>query len=184
MEGREPQSRGPIVVLLDESSSMRDAGKDIWSKAVCLALLSTATRQRRAWHLVVFNGAIVREISIPAGKATATDIQKALDHGCSGGTDFDAPVLRAVEIIRTSPTMKQADVVIITDGEDTPEPATIEAVRSITRTEGVSWFCVGVGPYADEGLQSLSPISTSMVRIRDLEDAEPVVPIINLERAS
>jgi uncharacterized protein with von Willebrand factor type A (vWA) domain len=184
MTGREPQARGPIVVLLDESGSMREAGKDIWSKAVCLALLSTATRQRRAWHLIAFNGAIVREVSIPAGHATVTEIQSALDHGCRGGTDFDAPVLRAVEIIRKSPTMKQADVVVITDGEDNPEPATIEAARSITRIEGVSWFCVGVGPDADVGLQSLAPIATSLVRVLDLDDAEPVVPLINLERAT
>jgi hypothetical protein len=43
---------------------MRESGKDIWSKAVTLALLSTATRQRRSWHLVAFNGAIVREVAI------------------------------------------------------------------------------------------------------------------------
>jgi Mg-chelatase subunit ChlD len=182
MEGREPQSRGPIVVLLDESGSMREADKDVWSKAVALALLSTATKQKRAWHMVAFNGAITREVTIPAGKATANDIQKALDHGCSGGTDFDAPVLRAVEIIRESPTMKQADVVVITDGEDDPEPATIETVRSITRSEGVSWFCIGVGPDANAGLQSLAPIATSMVRVRDTDDPEPIIPIINLER--
>jgi uncharacterized protein with von Willebrand factor type A (vWA) domain len=182
MEGREPQSRGPIVVLLDESGSMREAGKDIWSKAVTLALLSTATRQRRSWHLVAFNGAIIRELTIPAGHATAADIQAALDHGCGGGTDFDAPVIRAAELIRTSPTMKQADVVIITDGEDALDPTTIEHARALTKNEGVSWFCVGVGPDAEAGLQSLAPIATSKVRVRDVEDAEPIIRIINLER--
>ena len=182
MTGREPQARGPVVVLLDESGSMREAGKDIWSKAVALALLSTATRQRRAWHLVAFNGAIVREVAIAAGKASAADIQQALDHGCSGGTDFDAPVLRAVDLIRTSPIMRQADVLIITDGEDELEPATVEAARALTTREGVSWFCVGVGPDAEAGLLSLSPIATSVVCVRDTDDTDPVVPIINLDK--
>jgi Mg-chelatase subunit ChlD len=183
MTGREPQARGPIVVLLDESGSMREAGKDIWSKAVCLALLATATRQRRSWSLVGFNGAIVREHAIAAGKATAADIQHALDHGCRGGTDFDAPVLRAVDIIRTSRVMKKADVVLITDGEDALEPTTIEAAQSITRSEGVSWFCVGVGPDAEAGLKSLAPIATSMVRVRTTEDADDLIaPVINLDR--
>ena len=134
MQGREPQARGPIVILLDESGSMREAGKDIWSKAVCLALLATATRQRRAWHLVAFNGAIIRDLTIPAGKATAADIQAALDHGCSGGTDFDAPVISAAELIRTSATMKQADVVIITDGEDELEPPSSTSTRRSSST--------------------------------------------------
>jgi uncharacterized protein with von Willebrand factor type A (vWA) domain len=183
MTGREPQGMGPIVVLLDESSSMREAAKDIWSKAVALALLSTATKQRRAWHLVAFNGAIVREVEIPAGQATPHDICRALDHAASGGTDFDAPVLRAVEIIQQSPTMKQADVIVITDGEDSVGPETIEAANRLTRAEGVSWFCIGVGPDAELGLQSLASIATSMVRVRNPEDADELVaPVINLEK--
>lgn len=184
MEGREPLSRGPIVVLLDESSSMREYGKDIWSKAVALALMSTATKQKRAWHLVAFNGGITREVEIPAGKATAADICRALDHRCSGGTDFNAPVLRAVELIRSAKTMKQADVVMITDGEDSLQPATIEAATSLTKTEGVSFVCVCVGPDAEMGLQSLAPVATSMVRVRNTEDPEPIIPIINLDTTS
>jgi hypothetical protein len=181
MQGREPQAKGPVVILLDGSSSMREAAKDVWSKAVALALLSTATKQKRAWHLVEFNGAIVREVEIPAGKATSADIAAALDHRCSGGTDFNAPVLRAVELIRSAKTMKQADVVIITDGEDSVTPETIEAATSLTKTEGVSWFCVGVGPDAEMGLQSLAPIATSMVRVRNTDDADDMIaPAINL----
>jgi hypothetical protein len=184
MSGREPQSRGPIIVLLDESSSMRESGKDIWSKAVCLALLGTATRQRRAWHLVAFNGDIVREVAVPAGRATPADLQRALDHRCEGGTDFSRPVLRAIDLVRTSATMKQADVVIITDGEDSLSPAAVSAATDLTRRVGVSWFAVGVGPGATQGLQSLAAIATSLVCVRDTDDAELVVPVINLERES
>lgn len=180
MKGREPQARGPIVVLLDESSSMREAGKDIWSKAVCLALLSTATKQKRAWHLVAFNGRIRRLVEIAAGRATAVDIQAALDHRCAGGTDFDKPIQSAVEIIKTSPTMRRADVVIITDGESDLAPETIDAATSLTKTEGVSWFAVGVGPEAELYLRCLEPIATSMVVVKDKGDSEHIVPVINL----
>lgn len=181
MRGKEPQARGPIVVLLDESSSMRDGGKDVWSKAVALALLSTATKQKRAFHLVAFNGAIVREVSIAAGKATPADISRALDHRCAGGTDFDAPVLHAIEVIKSSPTMKQADVVVITDGEDELEQASIDAAAALTLSEGVSWFCIGVGPHAEAGLQNLAAIATSMVRVNNTVDADDLIaPVINL----
>jgi len=180
MTGREPLSRGPVLVLLDESGSMRSGGKDIWAKAVCLALLSTATKQKRDWHLVSFNGAIVRETTIPVRQASVDLIQRALDQRCHGGTNFDAPVLRAVEVIGTAKSMKRADVVIITDGESHLEPNTIEAATALTRTEGVSWFCVGVGPDADTELVSLAPVATKMVRVRDTSDAEPIVPVINL----
>jgi len=184
MTGKEPQQRGPIVVLLDESSSMRQGGKDIWSKAVCMALLSTSTKQRRAWCLVAFNGAIVREVNVAPSKGTAADVQAALDHRCAGGTDFDAPVLRAVEIIRTSKTMKQADVVIITDGEDDLSAETVSAATLLTKTEGVSWFVVAVGAGAGESsFASLSPIATSMAHVSHLDDVACAIDVINLERS-
>jgi len=181
MTGREPLSRGPIVVLLDESSSMREHARDIWSKAVCLALLSTATRQKRSWHLVAFNTTIRREIAISRGKATTEKIQEALDHRCSGGTDFDSPVLRAVNIIRTSQIMRQADVVIITDGQDALSQKTIDKANALTKTEGVSWYVIGVGPTACDCISSLGPIATSVVRVRQTDETALVVPIINLE---
>lgn len=185
MRGREPQAKGPVVVLLDESASMRNSAKDIWSKAVALALLSTATKQKRAFHLVAFNGGIVRDVSIAAGKATPADIAHALDHRCGGGTDFDAPILRGIELIQTAPTMKQADVVIITDGEDSLDPPTVEAATTLTQQEGVSFFCIGVGPDAELGLQSLGAIATSMLRIRNTDDADELVaPVINLQKGS
>ena len=105
-----------------------------------------------------------------------------MDRCAAGGTNFDRPVLRAIEVIQTSRTMKKADVVIITDGEADLEPDTIETATTLTRNEGVSWFAVGVGPDADTELASLAPIATSMVRIRDTDDPEPVMPVINLEQ--
>ena len=77
--------------------------------------------------------------------------------------------------------MKRADVVIITDGEDELEPETVEAATILTRTEGVSWFAVGVGPEAQSYIRYLEPIATSMVVVRDTDDPEPIVPVINLD---
>jgi uncharacterized protein with von Willebrand factor type A (vWA) domain len=102
MIGREPLGRGPVIVLLDESSSMRDASKDIWSKAVALALLSTATKEKRNFHLVAFSARLRRDVSLEPGKTTLEDIAKALDYPCAGGTDFDLPLQRAAELLRVS----------------------------------------------------------------------------------
>ncbi len=183
MTGREPQAKGPIVVLLDESGSMRRDGKDVWSKAVALALLSTATRQNRSWHLVGFNGAITREVSIPAGRGALADIVQALDCRCKGGTNFDKPVTRAVKLIRESVTMRQADVVVVTDGKATLEEGTVEGARGLTRIEGVSFFVVGVGSSGGACCAaSLGSISTSVVQVARLDEYVVIVPVVNLER--
>ena len=80
--------------------------------------------------------------------------------------------------------MSQADVVVITDGEDSLDPPTVDLANALTRTEGVSWFVVGVGPSADQCLQSLAPIATSMVQVRNTGEPDPVIPVINLEHPS
>lgn len=184
MKGQEPQARGPIVVLLDESASMNAADqRNVWSKAVCLALLSTATRQKRAWHLVAFNTGIRREVAVPVGKATPALIAEALDTRCAGGTNFDLPVLRAVEIIRGSKSMKRADVVVITDGESDMDPPTVEAAKKLTKEQGVSWFVVGVGADAESGVRALARIATSSVAVHDTNGKQdPIVPVLNLQQ--
>jgi len=185
MTGREPQARGPICVLLDESASMRSDGNDVWSKAVALALLSTATKQRRAFHMIAFNAGIRREVGIEPGKATPADITRALDERCAGGTDFDGPILRAVEVIHTSRTMKNADVVVITDGQDELDDEVIEAATELTRTEGVSWFVVGVGDNAAEVCSaSLGSIATDLYAVKRTDETDLVAPVINLERGA
>ena len=181
MTGREPMGKGPVVVLLDESSSMRADGRDIWSKAVALALLSTATKEKRPWHLVAFNAGIRREVAIEAGNATVADVSGALDYACRGGTNFDIPVSRACGIIRTSRTMRRADVVMITDGEEVLGEAAVEEANELTQVEGVSWFVVGVGVGAAVS-KSLAPIATEIFTVKQLTEASTAAPIVNLER--
>ncbi|MCU0664950.1 MAG: VWA domain-containing protein [Myxococcota bacterium] len=187
MIGREPLSRGPVIVLLDESSSMRDEGKDIWSKAVALALLSTATKEKRHFYLVAFSASLRREVSIEPGKATLDDIAKALDSPCAGGTDFDLPLQRAAELLRTSPKLRNADVILITDGEAGLAPETVATCRGLTKAEGVSWWIVGIGSQAASTCtQTLAPIATTVVAIADTRDSDdliaPVIALGEIER--
>jgi uncharacterized protein with von Willebrand factor type A (vWA) domain len=71
---------------------MRDESKDVWSKAVALTLLSTATKEQRVFHLIAFNGNLRREVSFKPGKTTLADLERALDGDCAGGTNFVLPL--------------------------------------------------------------------------------------------
>ena len=78
--------------------------------------------------------------------------------------------------------MKASDVIVITDGEDDLEPETIDAAVQLTKTEGVSWFVVGVGSFGVKNcVASLGPIATSMVVVGRTDETDPVLPVINLE---
>ena len=54
MEGREPQGRGPIVVMLDESGSMH-GDPHLWARAIGLACIGQAAQQKREVTIIGFD---------------------------------------------------------------------------------------------------------------------------------
>jgi uncharacterized protein with von Willebrand factor type A (vWA) domain len=180
MQGEQPEKRGPIVLLADESASMGN-GREVWAKALAMAVLSTATKQKRAWHLVGFNYQITHETAIEPGQATIADVNNALCRQPSGGTNFDAPLIRACEILQSSATMNKADVIFITDGEDDLSETTIKRVNALKQSDGVNVYVLGVGRQAQ--LQNLAPIASETYQVNSLstDENEMIAPVINLD---
>lgn len=144
LRAEKTETRGPIVVLQDLSSSMR-GDRDIWAKAVALALLSTATEQKRSWTLIGFEAEIKHEDTVEAGEATPRQIEAILSHAPRGGTEFDPPLKRAVEIIKESASFKKADIILITDGEAELSAEVASQVKDLVDNAGLSLYLIGIG---------------------------------------
>lgn len=107
-----PQERGPVICCVDVSGSM--AGKKYeWAKAVALALLRVARRERRPFTGILFDAAVhgIFRLS-PGGEPAEVERFAALYGG--GGTSFRWPLEDAVAEMRRQ---RRADVVFITDGQ-------------------------------------------------------------------
>lgn len=182
MESTQTEGRGPIVVCEDLSSSM-EGSRDLWAKACALAILTTATRQKRDWTFLGFDARIRHEDHIAAGAGDAKVLERALSHAPHGGTRFDPPVRRACEIIATSETMRKADVIIITDGEADLDEANTERIKSLTETEGVQVYVIAIGNEAQAIRHSdLGKVATKVAYISTTQNTDPVVfEAINLE---
>lgn len=180
MHGEEPETRGPVVVCVDESFSMREGGKDAWSKAVALALLQTATQQKRPLTLLGFDTDLTGEDTIHPGSADLDTLTRFLARRCDGGTRFDPPLTRALEIIRTAPSMRKADIVFITDGEADVSPEVAAAVMQARTAESVHLYCLGIG--ADATLKTLTPIASACYRVTSTRDQDgaTVAPLLSL----
>jgi len=167
MQGDSSTKRGPIITLVDESASMRNQGREEWSKAVALALLNRATKQNRSWFMAGFNHGIRHETMLEAGNKNNIDaITDALCRGCAGGTDFDGPIERAMEVLKSEKSMSKADVIIITDGEDEElDDGIAERARQLTKQHGVNWYVIGIGSSKEMLKNSLGKIATEMVVI-------------------
>jgi uncharacterized protein with von Willebrand factor type A (vWA) domain len=133
--------RGPIIVCLDTSGSMRGAPENI-AKATVIAALRAAHESRRGCKLIAFGGPqelIERELG--AGADGLRAVLDLMGHGFDGGTDIQTPIERAIERVHEA-RWRSADLLIVSDGEFGCMPATLarldEArIRFGLRVQGV-----------------------------------------------
>ena len=136
-------ARGPLIVLLDVSGSM--AGEpELDAKGIVLALARERRAEGRVLRVVQFSGASeqqTRDIQPnPQGLAALIELLGQTFHG---GTDFDAALQSALSALDT-PSCKQADVVMITDGKGRFSRESADAVDRVRRERGVRFELVRV----------------------------------------
>lgn len=156
-----------------------------WASAVALTLAQAAARSARGGppagarlvSAVFFNRRIVLELRIAAGERDPRKFLSIATVDASGGTDYDAPLRRALEIVEGShdtARSKQrprsdADVLLVTDGQcELSERFAPEFARR-KHEAGCALVCVLVGPNARPG--ALEPHAETMVHARDLARA-------------
>jgi Mg-chelatase subunit ChlD len=153
LEGKETLGKGPLVVAIDKSGSMAEGDKDVWASAVALALLDVAQHEKRPFALLCFDGAVKHESIVAPGAALP---EAALFVPADGGTDIDKAVRRGLEIIEQRPgALREADIVLITDGGS--DPAGAPELRERAARLGVTVLGVAIdvepgrlAPWCDE----------------------------------
>jgi len=119
LRGRERLAMGPLVVCYDESGSMAGE-KEIWAKAIALALLAIAQRQKRPWAGVAFSaGGQVQSVAVPQPhrEIQPKNLVALAGHFFGGGTDFELALTEARRIIGDEEgDFRKADIIFITDG--------------------------------------------------------------------
>ena len=188
VEGIVPAAHGPIILALDKSGSM-GGEPEVWAKAVAMTLLKTAIDQKRAFHYIGFYGrksdepysvAIQRQQTFLPGQTAWQEVVNILLDGCSGGTDFEAPLHYALAALRSSPTMRHGDIVFITDGAGRINANIIERVNQARSREHVHVYAIAIG--AQARLTTLQPIADELYHLsaRPERDSEKIVPVLAL----
>lgn len=116
-QGIEPQGKGPIVVVVDESGSM--SGDPIaQAKAFALAMAWVAKHQNRYCLLVGFSGGTAGELCVlPPNRWNEEKLLDWLSHFYGGGTDMDVPLVELPTRYWAEAKVPRGktDVVLITD---------------------------------------------------------------------
>lgn len=118
LRSKEKLGKGNIVVCLDCSGSMNlilygNITREIYAKALALAILEMAVRENRKYHLILFEASVRKEYSFDRNKKPSVkDMIDIASTYFGGGTNFEAPLQVALDNVN-----ENADIVFITDGE-------------------------------------------------------------------
>jgi len=151
----EALERGPIIVCLDTSGSMRGAPETI-AKAVTLEAMRTAHREHRACLLIAFGGPdeiIERELDY--GRDGLRALLDLMGQGFDGGTDIQGPIERSIDRVHEA-RWASADLLIVSDGEFGCVPATLDRLDQARDQLGLRVQGVLVGDRETMGLMEVS----------------------------
>lgn len=177
---REPicKGMGDIICCLDESGSTRgDAAA--WGKAVALTLLEIAAENGRNFALIHFSGpGCVKADLFRPGEYTVADKLSAAQTFLDGGTDFETPMTKAVDLMEHA-GFENADIVFITDGECAMSDEYLEQLRI---SQQLHHFSI-TGILLDDGFSSmdfsLKDFCQDIFRTSELMGDEIVKQLLN-----
>jgi uncharacterized protein with von Willebrand factor type A (vWA) domain len=143
--------RGPIILCLDTSGSMRGAPERI-AKAIVIAALRAAHEAGRGCKLIAFGGPDeVLESELGAGAAGLQALMDLMGQSFDGGTDVQTPIERAVERVHEA-RWRSADLLIVSDGEFGCMPHTLQRLDEARAHFGLRVQGVLVGDRETMGL--------------------------------
>lgn len=108
---------GPFILLLDNSGSMSGT-KDVFSKALAMRLAERALREERPFCIILFSGTVTaQDVCVFTDPGEADRLIRIIQRLPQGGTNFEQPLHVAVNLIRTDERFRNADIVMLTDGQ-------------------------------------------------------------------
>jgi uncharacterized protein with von Willebrand factor type A (vWA) domain len=147
----ETLERGPILLCLDTSGSMRGAPEQI-AKAVVIAALRAAHEAGRGCRLIAFGGpGEIVERDLGRGRAGLESLLDLMGQAFDGGTDVQTPIDRALAAVHEA-HWRCADLLIVSDGEFGCTPATLERLDAARQRFGLRVQGVLVGDRETLGL--------------------------------
>lgn len=152
--GMKPHA-GPFVAAVDVSGSM-GGQHEVNAKSLALGLAQVAQSEGRAYRLFSFSSAHDDLIECDSTQDWQAHLAWAEDF-IGGGTDFDRAILDAMgRLDAMGPEGERSDLVFISDGDATVEPATVTAWQAFQARTGARLLYVAVHHSAYDHLRRLA----------------------------
>lgn len=113
-QARSYRGKGGVIVCLDTSGSMIGEKLDLL-KAIVLNIALGALQKKRYFALINFSS-ITKDILLLPHRPDFKEFFNVLTSSFCGGTNFDFPINRAMDIIENFKYHRESDILIFTDG--------------------------------------------------------------------
>jgi uncharacterized protein with von Willebrand factor type A (vWA) domain len=146
--------KGPIILVCDESGSMgapvdREGNtREMWSKAIGLALADQARRGKRDFYYIGFaSGYEQWRLDFPNGETPIEKVKQFATHFFCGGTEYTRPLTMALEIMRehAEAGRPRPDIVFVTDDDCRVPDEFVENWRTARDEMGMTVYGVQIG---------------------------------------
>ncbi|MFC0216683.1 hypothetical protein ACFFK0_30250 [Paenibacillus chartarius] len=186
----EPQ-KGPVICMLDTSHSMRGAKLQL-AQLFVATFASYSLLERRDFVLLLFGakGEVLEHMLYhrrPDWAAFYSLAQMAF----GGGTNFDAPLRRGIDIVTNTPAFRHADFVMVTDGVGAVSPPLRQELGELGRTKQLRLHTLIIGSARQHLVQKYDILGVShQVRfaanwdMRDVTKDELLLDVFSAERES
>lgn len=165
--GSEKAGKGAMIVIVDTSDSMnwqkpgQPVTPAVWSKGLMLSLLERAKADKRDFVGMIFASRNqVQTWRFPKGRGAIEDVVEMVSKSFNGGTDFQAPLDAAVDILtdqHESAQIREGDIVFITDDDCAVGDEWLAQYRERKAKLGFRVWGIAVPkPHAGSTLQVLS----------------------------
>lgn len=113
---QEQKRTGPVVACLDTSGSMY--GEPLLkAKALLLTLASILKKEDRDMHVILFGASEQTKEFSMSDSSNSAGLLRFLSQGFGGGTNFETPLKKAVNIIDDQADYIKADILMVSDGD-------------------------------------------------------------------
>lgn len=170
MTNSDREGKGPMVICLDVSGSMNDGVRSVWGRAVSLALLEVAQKQKRDFALIMFHNSIAQEWIIKKGELKPAVVLDIAEVYYSGGTNFGKPVKRALEIIEKEKAFNKADIVFITDGDCNMDSGQEEKLIKTKKDKNIYIQTILINVSNHYSIDGVESWSDKVVKVSDLAE--------------
>ena len=138
-EGKDSAGKGPIILCLDQSGSMKNLKEQAAGFSLAIAMI--ARRQLREFAYIPFATNVGETMTFHRGKISVTEMLRIATEFISGGTNFERPLEAALEVIEKRSYFKNADIIFVTDGESDVNDYFMEHYRQIKKR--LEFQCMG-----------------------------------------